>query len=118
MDGSNKILEVGHGNGSYLLLVLQENGNVVFYACDCSMVSLERAREMVDVVTGIAGTCKFHAFYCDLSLEIFPSWLCLKRSVYETLHGSITHRPQRRFYWGNRILVCPKILSSSLLLIL
>lgn len=75
-DGNTKILEVGCGNGSSVIPILRANGSVVVYACDCSMVALERAREMVDAATDISGTCRFHAFYCDLSLESFPSWLC------------------------------------------
>lgn len=75
-DGSTKILEVGCGNGSSVIPILRANGSVVVYACDCSMDALERAREMVDAATPVSEACRFHAFYCDLSLESFPSWIC------------------------------------------
>lgn len=75
-DGSSKLLEVGCGNGSTVLPIMRQDSDIVVYACDCSVVALERAQEMVDIATGLSGAHRFKPFCCDFSIEAFPSWLC------------------------------------------
>ncbi|KAL4191416.1 hypothetical protein AMTRI_Chr07g80430 [Amborella trichopoda] len=68
------ILEVGCGNGSSVLPILRAKDRIVVYACDCSMVALERAKEAVDAAE-ISQKHRFHPFYCDFSIDGFPSWI-------------------------------------------
>ncbi|XP_020526800.1 methyltransferase-like protein 6 isoform X2 [Amborella trichopoda] len=68
------ILEVGCGNGSSVLPILRAKDTIVVYACDCSMVALERAKEAVDAAE-ISQKLRFHPFYCDFSIDGFPSWI-------------------------------------------
>ncbi|XP_058082835.1 uncharacterized protein LOC131230841 isoform X2 [Magnolia sinica] len=58
----SKVLEVGCGNGSTVLPILRTK-------------ALEKAREMVDAVLGLSIKHRFHAFFCDFSVNGFPSWL-------------------------------------------
>ncbi|GLJ41550.1 hypothetical protein SUGI_0859940 [Cryptomeria japonica] len=75
-DDSTSVLEVGCGSGSSVLPILRQNSSIVVYACDCSMVALERAQEMVVATIGISGAHRFKPFCCDFSIGTFPSWLC------------------------------------------
>ncbi|KAH9324950.1 hypothetical protein KI387_005128 [Taxus chinensis] len=75
-DGITRVLEVGCGNGSSVLPILRQNTIIFVYACDCSIVALEKAQEMVDAAIGVSGTHRFKPFCCDFSIGAFPNWLC------------------------------------------
>eukprot|EP01018_Ginkgo_biloba_P034208 Gb_23036 [translate_table: standard] len=104
VDSTTKVLEVGCGNGSSILPILRANGSLVVYACDCSMVALERAQEMVDAATGVSGACRFNPFYCDFSLESFPSWLCCI-SCRESFQAQAKHNQEGNDHHNAGVLV-------------
>ncbi|XP_031502835.1 uncharacterized protein LOC116265956 [Nymphaea colorata] len=68
----SKVLEVGCGNGSTVLPILRANKKIIVYACDCSMLALQRARDMVESSEDISADNQFHPFLCDISLSGLP----------------------------------------------
>eukprot|EP00249_Psilotum_nudum_P011386 c23142_g1_i1 orf=30-1268(+) len=77
LDKKLKVLEVGCGSGSSVLPVLRANVNALVYACDCSIAALERAQGFVNAVDPPnVGMHRFFPFYCDICIQVLPSWLC------------------------------------------
>ncbi|KAL7148053.1 hypothetical protein ABFS83_06G151500 [Erythranthe nasuta] len=85
---NSKVLEVGCGNGSTALPILRGRGDVILYACDCSIEALERAKQIINAAISISTEHRFHPFLCDFSTTGFPLWLCCN-----TCSGDFSHKP-------------------------